>query len=265
MRFELSYDAAAPEAPASVVGKFPSTDATSLQTAAVMRLYMRETSFYARIAPGARIRTPRVFLNHFDPATHDFCVLFEDLTPARPGDQLHRLQPDDAALPWRKSPACTPPYWASAALDAHCLGLPEAETTQIALMVPTVAGRFRDRFDSVLERDIMDAAMRLVTLARPLLFDMPPYRTVLHGDFRLDNLLFEAKGGAWRLATLDWQTVGRGCGTLDASYFLGAGLREADRARHEAELLRVYHEKLRAYGVEIMRGSNAGAIIANTA
>jgi hypothetical protein len=49
---------------------------------------------------------------------------------------------------------------------------------------------------------------------------------------------------------LDWQTVGRGCGTQDASYFLGAGLRENDRAAHEHDLLRTYHETLLSYGVD---------------
>ena len=116
-------------------------------------------------------------------------------------------------------------------------------------MVPHVATQFRERFDGILEPDIMDATMRMAPLAGALLFDAPPHRTVLHGDFRLDNVLFDAKGGAWKMATLDWQTIGRGCGTLDAAYFLGAGLREADRAAHEQDLLRIYHERLRAYGV----------------
>jgi hypothetical protein len=250
IRFELTYDSPEPGAPASVVGKFPATDETSLQAGAALRLYLRETSFYRHIAPAVRIRTPRVFVNEFDPATHDFVLLFEDLTPARGGDQLAGCGVEDAAVAMREIAGLHAPLWGRAAVDEWTfLGLPTAETARIAQLVAPVAGLFQDRFDDVLEPEAMDAVIRLVPLADELMFDTPRQRTVMHGDFRLDNVLFDAKDGAWPLATLDWQTIGRGCGTQDASYFLGAGLHEPDRAAHESDLLRLYHEELLAHGV----------------
>jgi hypothetical protein len=250
IRFELTYDTPEPGAPPSVVGKFPATDATSLQAGAALRLYLRETSFYRHIAPSVRIRTPRVFVNEFDPATHDFLLLFEDLTPARGGDQLAGCGVDDAAVAMREIAGLHAPLWGHGAVDEWTfLGLPAAENARIAQLVAPMARLFRERFDGVLEGEVMDAVMGLVPLADRLMLDVAPQRTVLHGDFRLDNVLFDAKGGAWPLATLDWQTIGRGCGTQDASYFLGAGLREVDRAAHEKALLRMYHEELLALGV----------------
>jgi aminoglycoside phosphotransferase (APT) family kinase protein len=143
------------------------------------------------------------------------------------------------------------PLWGDPSLDQlDWLGLPPAENEQLAQMVAPVAGMFRERFESVLEPDIMAAIMRLVPLARPLLLQQAKIRTVLHGDFRLDNILFEPRAGALPMATLDWQTIGQGCGTQDASYFLGAGLRAWDRVAHEQDLLRIYHETLQAQGVQ---------------
>ena len=250
IRFDLTYDALEPGAPPSVVGKFPATDETSRQSGAGLRLYLRETSFYRHIAPAVGIRTPRVFVNEFDPATHDFLLLFEDLTPARGGDQLAGCGVDDAAVAMREIAGLHAPLWGHAAVDRwDFLGLPPEETARIVQLVAPVAGLFRERFADVLANEVMDAVMRLVKLVDKLMHDAAPQRTVLHGDFRLDNVLFDAKGGAWPLATLDWQTIGRGCGTQDASYFLGAGLREEDRATHEADLLRLYHEALLAQGV----------------
>ncbi|HEX9530036.1 MAG TPA: phosphotransferase, partial [Acidimicrobiales bacterium] len=75
-------------------------------------------------------------------------------------------------------------------------------------------------------------------------------RTVSHGDYRLDNMLFGTADGGYPLAVVDWQTVSWGEATADASYFLGAGLLPADRAAHERDLLRVYHEGLGAYGID---------------
>ncbi len=250
IRFALTYDAPEDGAPASVVGKFPATDDTSRQSGAGMRLYLRETSFYRHIAPLADIHTPAVFFNQFDPDTHEFLLLFEDLTPARGGDQLAGCDANDARTAMLEIAGLHAPLWGSPDVDGFSfLGLPHDETARIAQLVAPVAGLFRERFDGALEPDVMNAVMRLVPLGDALMFDTPPQRTVLHGDFRLDNVLFDVKGGTWPLATLDWQTIGRGCGTQDASYFLGAGLREPDRAAYEQDLLRAYHDALHSRGV----------------
>jgi len=73
--------------------------------------------------------------------------------------------------------------------------------------------------------------------------------TVAHGDFRLDNLLFGTRAGAPPVVVVDWQTVTHGPGISDLSYFLGAGLLTEARRRHEADLVRTYHDVLRAAGV----------------
>jgi hypothetical protein len=215
-----------------------------------MRLYLREVNFYRHIAPTVSIHTPRVYASGFDPGSHDFFLLFEDMAPARGGDQLTGCDVADAATAMVEIAALHGPRWGDPALDAlDWLGLPPPETERIVQLVAPVAELFRERYQDVLEREVMAAVMRLVPLAHRMMFDVPVARTVVHGDFRLDNVLFDAKGGSLKLATLDWQTVGRGCGTLDAAYFLGAGLRTWDRAAHEADLVRLYHEALLSFGV----------------
>ena len=250
IRYVIEYDAVEATAPTSLVGKFPASDSVSRQSGASMRLYLRETNFYRHIAPTVSIRTPRVIANHFDDTTHDFVLLFEDLTPARGGDQLHGCTPEDAATAMQEIAALHGPCWGDPALDTlDWLALPEPSALAIAQSLPAVTEMFRERFGNVLEPEVMAAASRMAPLAHAIIFDKPAQRTVLHGDFRLDNVLFDAKDGAWPLATLDWQTVTRGCGTQDASYFLGAGLRTGERAAHEADLLRLYHAALLGFGV----------------
>jgi aminoglycoside phosphotransferase (APT) family kinase protein len=77
----------------------------------------------------------------------------------------------------------------------------------------------------------------------------PPY-CVTHGDYRLDNMLFGTEEGGYPLATVDWQTVGHGPGIMDAAYFIGNGLRVPDRRAHEMDLLKRYHDGIRARGVD---------------
>jgi hypothetical protein len=77
----------------------------------------------------------------------------------------------------------------------------------------------------------------------------PPYGLV-HGDFRLDNLLFGEPGSPRRLTVVDWQTVSWGAAMADAAYFIGGGLPLEDRRAHERRLFGEYFDALHAGGVE---------------
>jgi aminoglycoside phosphotransferase (APT) family kinase protein len=72
-------------------------------------------------------------------------------------------------------------------------------------------------------------------------------RTASHGDFRLDNLLFQP--GNRRPVVVDWQTVGWASASYDVAYFIGGCLNAEDRRTHEADLLAHYHDALSRRGV----------------
>jgi aminoglycoside phosphotransferase (APT) family kinase protein len=77
----------------------------------------------------------------------------------------------------------------------------------------------------------------------------PPTRTIVHGDFRIDNLLFHPETGA--VTVIDWQTVGTGTGASDIAYLIGTSIADpARRAAEEARLLKGYAAQLETLGVE---------------
>jgi aminoglycoside phosphotransferase (APT) family kinase protein len=78
-------------------------------------------------------------------------------------------------------------------------------------------------------------------------------RSLLHGDFRLDNMLFDVRGGAEPIALVDWQTCAVGCGLTDIGYFLGCGIGSALRSPHEAALLDLYCAEMTRLGVPLTR------------
>ncbi|MEU7819158.1 phosphotransferase [Pseudonocardia sp. NPDC049154] len=118
---------------------------------------------------------------------------------------------------------------------------------KLAGRLTELTGPWLDRFG----RHLDDGHVRIVSeLARhtdrwlPLLDD---HRTLWHGDFRLDNMLFQSHGGRQQLAVLDWQSLKSGPGVIDVSYFLGTSVEPSDRAEHERALVTEYHERVASY------------------
>lgn len=70
-----------------------------------------------------------------------------------------------------------------------------------------------------------------------------PYQTLVHGDAKLANFCFSSNG--CRVAVVDFQYVGGGCGMKDVAYFIGSCLGEAECERREDELLDTYFHFLR--------------------
>jgi hypothetical protein len=71
---------------------------------------------------------------------------------------------------------------------------------------------------------------------------------LMHGDYRLDNLMFDPDSAD--VAAVDWQTVTTGPPVRDLSYFLATSLSVELRRAHERELLEVYVTALKARGVD---------------
>ena len=84
------------------------------------------------------------------------------------------------------------------------------------------------------------------------------FRSLVHGDAKLANFCFDATGA--RVAALDFQYVGRGCGMRDVVYFLGSALSDAHCRRHETRLLDAYFGALRVALGREGRAADADAI-----
>lgn len=117
-------------------------------------------------------------------------------------------------------------------------------------MLTVLWPNFVERYGDQLDADVVDLGHRFIAALPAYYAHRPEPHTVLHNDYRLDNLLFATPEGGPAVAVVDWQTVGIGPAVLDVSYFVGAGLTVEDRRAHEEDLVRGYHQALLASGVE---------------
>jgi len=69
------------------------------------------------------------------------------------------------------------------------------------------------------------------------------FQTIVHGDAKLANFCFSPAGD--RVAAVDFQYVGGGCGMKDLAYFIGSSVEESALDAKEQELLSHYFNSLR--------------------
>jgi len=69
------------------------------------------------------------------------------------------------------------------------------------------------------------------------------HQTIVHGDAKLANFCFSADGK--KVAAVDFQYVGGGCGVKDVAYFLGSCLSSSECERYQEQLLDFYFKELK--------------------
>ncbi|MEN9683121.1 MAG: hypothetical protein RLZZ427_872 [Pseudomonadota bacterium] len=254
-RITLSYDRPG-AGPATIAGKFPAADETSRQTAGAFGLYSKEVGFYREIAPQLDVRVPQPLVAEVADDGVEFILLFEDLGPARGGNQLASCSAADARAAMRQAAGIHAPSWNHPALIATPWLLPNpAQIDQVKALYPNAQAIFRERYADMLEPELMQVCEELNDCGELWFGREAETKCILHGDFRLDNLLFDIKGGAEDIAVLDWQTVAIGNAMTDIGYFLGTGIGDALRREHEAELLDLYCAEMTARGVALSRAA----------
>jgi hypothetical protein len=248
VRFTLTWNDA-DAGPATVVGKFPTADETSRATATATRTYEVETRFYQQLRGRVDIAAPVPYYAQVDLATHDFAILMNDLAPAEQGDQIAGCTPDEAAIAVEEAAKLHAPLWGDstlAGLDWMNRNSPEGLQDLVDMVWPG----FLERYDGRIDPDVVAAGTALVERLGSYLSHRPEQLTAVHGDFRLDNMLFDPSPGGVPMTTVDWQTVSHGAGVQDVAYFLGTGLEPGLRAEVERDLVKEYLSTLRAGGVK---------------
>ena len=251
LRLHLGYEGSA-AGPSSIVAKLPAADPTSRTTARSLGSYELEVRFYQQLAGDLPIRTPRCLYADIEVDEADFVLLLEDMAPARQGDQLAGCSPDEAAIAVAELPNLHAPRWGDPGLAS--IGWlhrdPEARQAFMAELLPTLHSGFRERYAESLDEEVEQACDAVFTRLGGHRGARRGPATIVHGDYRLDNLLFGGLGGGVPVAVVDWQTVGTGPALDDVAYFLGGGLLPEDRRASERAIVSDYLDRLHAAGVE---------------
>ena len=238
----------------SLIAKLPTLDPGGRFLGELLRLWEREGRFYEHVAPHLSIRVAKTHLNLADPATGQFLLLMEDLAPARAGDQVAGATPAQARqvteyigrfhAQWWEHPLLAELDWMPTIDDPTT----KSVTPMFAAGWPQFEARFKDR----LPARTLDWVQRFGPTAADFLdlYVNEPV-TIIHGDFRLDNMMFGPDGS---VTLVDWQMATRAPGLSDIVYFTATNLESDVRAAHLDDLLDLYVRTLVAGGVAVPDG-----------
>ncbi len=208
-------------------------------------VYRTEARFYDQIAPTVDVRVPGCHYAGVADNGYDAVLLLDDVADSHQGDQVGGGTVAEVLDGVVNLAGLHRPRWCDPTLldveGLHVNG-PEDAATLAELYGPTVE-LFLTQVGELLpdaDHETLRATVPGIeawSLARAECFGL------VHGDYRLDNLLFPDDGGPGVVA-VDWQTLSLGLPARDLAYFVETSLDPALRREHERDLVGAYHEAL---------------------
>jgi len=236
------------ETPATVVAKCPSRDEASRHIAAVVGTYVKEVSWYRELAAGSGVAAPHCHHAEIADNAVDFILILSDLAPARQGDQLAGLGLAGLGPCIDAAAGLHALLWNDARLDA-LPWLARDSADVVRALFPQLYAGFRERYAARLDRETLDLGAGIVDRLDAWLTRVPAARTIVHGDLRIDNILFSPD--AARCWLVDWQTLGRGSGATDLAYLVGTSIADpAERAAADRPAFDRWIAALRTRGID---------------
>ena len=248
-RATLTHASKGVEQPDTVVVKLPAQD-PSLR-AGLAPGYRSEIAFYAKVADTIRAPIPRCFYHGINDEGTEFALLLSDLDPSAQGDQIGGCSDRQAhlvveALAGLHGPSWCDPIW----LDLAEVAMPKPGDDAAAKLMGDAAqiavDMVLDRLGSRLAPEDHGTLRSAMEAVQPWLASQPRF-SLMHGDFRADNLMFHPSSNA--VTIVDWQTIGVGLAARDLAYFTASSLTPHDRRRMESALVEHYHAALLGHGV----------------
>ncbi len=235
--------------PRSVVVKMQAADELSREAGAG-GAYNSEVRFYTDLASTLAIRTPRCYYAIGPDSNCRFALVLEDMAPAEQGDQLLGCDVASARSAVLNLAGLHGPRWCDPELLDTIWHRSPAEVDVLAAAVEDSTERFIEHYGERITHQEVSVLQAFAPKCAAWLQGRTLRFAPVHGDYRLDNLLFgQQTNTGVEVATVDWQTLDIGLPGRDLGYFLGNSLMPEDRRRWERELVRTYYDGLASYGV----------------
>ena len=252
-RLTLTYDVPTAASTTTMISKMPTANEGMKHVGLLLGLYEKESGFYRDVVPEMDLRIPRCYYNAVEDGVH-FILLLEDLAPMRPGDQLASCTLEEAELALRTVAQLHAHWWGRSDVERFDSWLPQPDSRYFDILRNAFLGSvdaFHEHFSYLVSPEV-DALVDRVAADYQAFTDAGVGRephTFIHGDFRLDNMMFGDDHGDDAIALVDFQLPFLANPLWDVVYFLGGNFEPEWRRQHQDQLLALYHATLVDHGV----------------
>ncbi|MFN3238453.1 MAG: phosphotransferase [Pseudomonadales bacterium] len=250
-RYDLDFASNPGDAPASLVGKFPSDDPASRATGVQLKNFIKEVKFYQELQSSLSINTAKCYYAEIIDEGPEFMLLLEDLAPGEQGDQLKGCDAATAKSAILQLVGLHGPSWNKQELvDIDWLGKPDPEAaTMVSGLYQMVLPGFLERYGDALDKDQQDIISAFGSSEKIKQTELSNPFSLVHIDYRLDNLLLKQTPDGIQATAVDWQSITLGNPMTDVAYFIGAGILADERRAEEENLVKAYHTALTDSGI----------------
>ncbi len=249
-RAALTYDSET-TAPTSLIVKLASDSPEQRFVAGIAKFYEREIRFYNEIAAKMTVKVPRCYAAAINTDDQSFVLVLQEISGWRQVDQVDGVGYDDAVAALVELADLHVPFWGRD-LDSEAETFLAFDSPMLHAIIPDLFGgdweKARPKVAAELPAEVVAVFDKRRQNTKTMLENMGQLATLCHGDYRIDNLLFNADGG---VMALDYQLGSVGHGMTDVAYFISQSVADDVAATHADELIRVYIDRLATHGIEI--------------
>lgn len=247
--YRANIDWANGTGPASVVVKLPSRADANREQGVSLGMYEAEVNFYTKCADRTVAFVPKAYFADIEPGTANFVIVMEDMGGLSMVSQIEGMS-EAQAIAAIDSLAAVHASWWGKADDPAIAWAPSTVHDRIqtfAQMWPALWQMFQPNFGHMLSPEGLELGEWISTNYWRACeeFSKAPW-TMLHLDYRVDNLMFDRD----RVAVIDWQSLGRGPAAYDLAYLLGGSVTVEARRKNEDRWVRHYLGALKKGGVD---------------
>jgi len=231
----------------SLIAKLASGDEKARRRVATA--HRNEVGFYRLLAAHEDVPVPACWYSALSDDGACFTLLLEDLSPRQPGRQSDGCSLIHASLAVQNLSRLHASHWNDEALSEvdFLLPLTKARAEFLAELAQTATDQFIARYGHRLDADDVATLHAVAEVLFEWQLNHPEPFSLVHGDYRLDNLMLHPAGKD--VVVVDWQTLSVALPARDLGYFIGTSLPVEQRRAQEEQLVATYYEVLQAQGV----------------
>ena len=236
----------------SLILKIDSDDPVGRDLADRLHSFQREVGFYRTLAPQLSALVPHVYATGNGISDEGRWLLLEDLSMMAAGNQVRGINAMACGKVLEAMAGVHARFWTSSSL-LNLDWLPDHQFWFQGSSESLLAFHrsFLEDYELRVEPEALEAIALVIEHSQAIdaAIAQRPF-TLVHGDLRVENVLFARTATQRDVVLLDWGTPTRSMAAMDLAFLIGGSVPMPARRGRLHDLCRQWHQSLQTHGVK---------------